>query len=113
MNQLVDRSKRGSLNGLIMATGSVSKTFGPFTGAWLYAWSISAAAKSIPFVDYHFIFGILVMFAFGAAMVPLPIELSVNNSEEGFELSKVSYKRVDVEEKIDDDYRDDSNDIEA
>ena len=107
INQLVDRRQRASLNGLVMAVGSVSKTIGPFMGAWLYAWSISPAAQSIPFIDYRFIFVVLMLSAVCSAMVPVRLPDSEGGSSSA-ELT--AYKPVITD---DDDLDDETHDFDS
>ena len=78
-----------------MAIGSASKMVGPFLGAWLYAWSISESAQSVPLVDYRFIFWILILSAACSAMVPIQLRSEVMPSTE---LTNVSYEVVNSDD---------------
>ena len=129
INQLVDMHQRASLNGLVMAIGSASKTAGPFLGAWVFAWSISDAGRALPFIDYRFIFIILMVTAVCSALVPVrvagvvaeamtwtmpPGSGSNGNSGGGsvgsVELSGLSYERLRNDDEVEVDEEEEEED---
>lgn len=54
-NNLVDASRRATVNGLSMTLGSLAKAAGPTTFSTVFAWSISGSDHALP-LDYHLVF---------------------------------------------------------
>jgi MFS family permease len=69
-NNCVDKEVRGSLNGLSMSFGSLSKAIGPFSGALLFAWSLTND-QSFP-LDFHFVFIIVAVMSIASFFIELP-----------------------------------------
>lgn len=68
-NGCVDKSRRGSLNGLIMSCGSCSKTVGPISAAILFAWTLGNGLY-FPF-DFHLLFILVSIAALSCAFITL------------------------------------------
>ena len=80
LNQCVSKEKRGSLNGLNMSVGSLSKTIGPSIGTYMFAWSINNGL-SFPF-DFRFIFLVMSLCGTVSALVPLPSQGNMLSASE-------------------------------
>mmetsp|Transcript_6747 Transcript_6747/g.10164 ORF Transcript_6747/g.10164 Transcript_6747/m.10164 type:complete len:498 (-) Transcript_6747:99-1592(-) len=86
LNHCVEKQQRGSLNGLAMTFGSIAKSFGPFLGAFVYAWSINSGFQ-FP-LDGHLIFVVIGVCCFIAVKLPLPVESTDINPSNPDELPK-------------------------
>ncbi|CAM9579188.1 unnamed protein product [Ectocarpus fasciculatus] len=59
-NNAVEPSRRGTLNGLSMTTGSLAKAAGPMFFSSIFAWSIDGRRRPFP-LDYHLAFYLLAL----------------------------------------------------
>ncbi|CAM9718217.1 unnamed protein product, partial [Laminaria digitata] len=64
INNAVDPSQRGTINGLSMTLGSLATAAGPIVCSTVFAWSIDRR-RPFPF-DYHFVF---YLFAVGMVFI--------------------------------------------
>mmetsp|Transcript_44482 Transcript_44482/g.104413 ORF Transcript_44482/g.104413 Transcript_44482/m.104413 type:complete len:127 (-) Transcript_44482:132-512(-) len=81
INNSVTRSKRGRVNGLAMAIGSLFKAIGPAVGGSVFAWSLTT---QVPLVDSTFVFvavGVLELLV-GVLSLLLPTSLNSAIAEE-------------------------------
>lgn len=67
VNNVVNPSRRGELNGLAMAVASLSRGLAPFTCSPLFAWSINGR-HAFPF-NFHFIYILLGLGMLGAGFM--------------------------------------------
>lgn len=59
-NNAVEASRRGTLSGLSMTTGSLAKAAGPTFFSSIFAWSIDGRRRPFP-LDYHLAFYLLAL----------------------------------------------------